>query len=91
MAQDNSSKVFLELKDANALKFYEFSEEKLDIIRTYCLQHGSLIINKKNIYNKNIVDKSLWQILFYLEYIFVEKIIYGKLYCDVFFRRKIFV
>jgi len=75
--------VYLELKNEIVYQFYELDADKIDSIKTYCFQYGSLIITRRTIFNKNIVQKLLWPILFHLEFIFIDKILYGKPYCDV--------
>ena len=68
-------------------KFFDFTANEIDSIKTYCFQNGTLIITRRAIYNKDMLEKSLWPILFHLEYLYIEKIIYGRPYCDVIYKK----
>lgn len=66
------------------LKFYEFKDHEIDTIKTHCFQYGSLLLTKKTLFNKSTIQKQLWPILIHLEFLYIEKIVYGQPYCDVF-------
>ena len=76
--------MYLDIKNEMVLKFYEFKENEIDTIKSHCFQYGSLLITKRTLFNKNIIQKQLWPILIHLEFAYIEKIVYGQPYCDVF-------
>lgn len=64
-------------------KFFGFRQTEIDTIKTYCFQNGTVIFTRRAIYNKDMLQKTLWPILFHLEFFYIEKIVYGRPYCDV--------
>lgn len=90
MAQDDTQKIYLELKNEQVFNFYDFSPIMIDSIRKYCIKNGFLTITQKNFFFKAILHQDILPIILHLEYALVHKIVYGRLYCNVKVKNLIF-